>query len=206
MSWDCEWSGIMNNRFLLLLAFLRIGAIWLQVAYPLYPSRCYLMDSLMGCLKQVMGLAKETPYLFILGLEDLSYMHFSAMEKGLLDGIKVARLTSSLSHLLFADDHLMFGRANFSHVYCVLDILKEFQTISVIVWIIVNVLTYFLPLFLPHLKEYSNVDWRWLLFHWGLLIWGQLSGMVKRNRLIFNFYYLLSALKFEDGSLLYYRE
>lgn len=53
-----------------------------------------------------------SPYLFILVAEELSRMLKKAEEEGNLKGIKVARVAPSISHLMFADDTLIFAEHN----------------------------------------------------------------------------------------------
>lgn len=53
-----------------------------------------------------------SPYLFLLAAEGLSCLLKSRNESSNLGGIKVATSAPTLSHLLFADDSLLFFRAN----------------------------------------------------------------------------------------------
>ena len=53
-----------------------------------------------------------SPYLFLLCSEGLSSMLAHEEEVGGLGGIKVCRNAPSISHLLFADDSLIFMKAN----------------------------------------------------------------------------------------------
>lgn len=53
-----------------------------------------------------------SPFLFILGSEFLSRLLGRAESQGLFHGIKVSRQALFLSHLLFADDIMIFSWAN----------------------------------------------------------------------------------------------
>lgn len=53
-----------------------------------------------------------SPYLFILAAKELSRMLKKAEEEGNLKGIKVAGGAPSISHLMFADDTLIFAEHN----------------------------------------------------------------------------------------------
>ena len=49
-----------------------------------------------------------SPYLFLLCAEGLSALIQSAVDRGLLEGVKICRGGPRLSHLFFADDSLIF--------------------------------------------------------------------------------------------------
>ncbi|XP_019163599.1 PREDICTED: uncharacterized protein LOC109159940 [Ipomoea nil] len=53
-----------------------------------------------------------SPYLFIICAEGLSLLLQDSQAKGLLHGCRVARGAPSISHLVFADDSLLFFKAN----------------------------------------------------------------------------------------------
>jgi hypothetical protein len=53
-----------------------------------------------------------SPYLFLLVVDGLSTLLKHNERLGQLEGVKVCRRASSVSHLLFADDSLLFFRAN----------------------------------------------------------------------------------------------
>jgi hypothetical protein len=68
-----------------------------------------------------------SPYLFLLVADGLSVLlkHYEGV--GLLDGIKVCRRAPSVSHLLFADDSLLFFRANRQQATSVRQLLSIFE-------------------------------------------------------------------------------
>jgi hypothetical protein len=68
-----------------------------------------------------------SPYIFLLVADGLSVLlkHFEQL--GQLEGIKVRRRAPSISHLLFADDSLLFFRANATQAHHVKDKLSIFE-------------------------------------------------------------------------------
>lgn len=53
-----------------------------------------------------------SPYLFLLCVEGLSSLLEKAREKKELKGVSMARGGTNITHLLFADDYLIFGKAS----------------------------------------------------------------------------------------------
>jgi hypothetical protein len=68
-----------------------------------------------------------SPYLFLLVADRLSVLlkHYEAM--GWLEGLKVCRRAPGITHLLFADDSLLFFRANAAHASNVKTALTVFE-------------------------------------------------------------------------------
>jgi hypothetical protein len=67
-----------------------------------------------------------SPFLFILGLEIMSRLTEKEENLGLLHGIKMARSCPSISHLLFADDVLIFSKAKASEAGVILNCLSTY--------------------------------------------------------------------------------
>ena len=71
-----------------------------------------------------------SPYLFLFCVEGLSAMlHQVVQEKG-LKGILVCRRRPKISHLFFADNSIIFGRATETKRFEILRILKVYETTS----------------------------------------------------------------------------
>jgi hypothetical protein len=68
--------------------------------------------------------------LFILGSEILSRLIVREENLGLLQGIKMARLCPPITHLLFADNVLIFSRAKASEVGVILKCLNTYSSWS----------------------------------------------------------------------------
>ncbi|KAA3468500.1 reverse transcriptase [Gossypium australe] len=66
-----------------------------------------------------------SPFLFLICSEGLSALMRIAKKKGLVRGAKASRKSPEISHLLFADDCLMFGEATEKGARVLKDILKH---------------------------------------------------------------------------------
>jgi hypothetical protein len=71
-----------------------------------------------------------SPYLFLLCAEGLSSLLGKAEEEGLISGVPVAARGYKLSHLLFADDSLLFCRANSMEWDNVMNLLMKYEKVS----------------------------------------------------------------------------
>ncbi|XP_028068804.1 uncharacterized protein LOC114271378 [Camellia sinensis] len=71
-----------------------------------------------------------SPYLFVLCAEGLSALIKRAEGEGKLTGVAVCRGSPRVSHLLFADDSLLFGAANMQELVVVQDILGKYELVS----------------------------------------------------------------------------
>lgn len=71
-----------------------------------------------------------SPYIFILCANVLSGLIHNEVNKGAIHGIKIARAAPQISHLLFADDSLLFSRANIQEAETILQVLQTYQRAS----------------------------------------------------------------------------
>jgi hypothetical protein len=71
-----------------------------------------------------------SPYLFVLCMDKLSHLIMHAVNVGDWRGIKAGRNGPMVSHLMFADDLLLFGEASEKQMKCVMDILNRFCSLS----------------------------------------------------------------------------
>lgn len=72
----------------------------------------------------------RSPYLFLLCVEGLSVMLHQAMQNKKLRGVSACRRGPKVSHLFFADDSLIFGRATVLESTEILRILKVYEDSS----------------------------------------------------------------------------
>ncbi|XP_060972601.1 uncharacterized protein LOC133038457 [Cannabis sativa] len=68
-----------------------------------------------------------SPYLFLLCNEIFSRLLSFEQEKGLFHGIRIARNVPEISHLMFADDTIIFSRANLNEVEVLNSCIKKFE-------------------------------------------------------------------------------
>jgi len=71
-----------------------------------------------------------SPYLFLICTEGLAALIKDAVAKREIHGVKVSRSAPSVTHLFFADDSLMFTRANPLEAQKVLSILNTYEAAS----------------------------------------------------------------------------
>ncbi|GAU45807.1 hypothetical protein TSUD_87100 [Trifolium subterraneum] len=71
-----------------------------------------------------------SPYLFVLCMDKLSHMISQAVDGGKWVGIRAGRAGPIISHLMFADDLLLYGKATAEHMQCVIKVLDDFCILS----------------------------------------------------------------------------
>ncbi|PNY16580.1 ribonuclease H, partial [Trifolium pratense] len=71
-----------------------------------------------------------SPYVFILCANVLSGMLHKGARNNKIHGLQVARNAPKITHLLFADDSLLFARANQKEAEVIINILQTYQTAS----------------------------------------------------------------------------
>lgn len=71
-----------------------------------------------------------SPYLFLLCVEGLSAMLRDEVGMGKIKGISVCRGAPQISHLLFADDCIIFCRATMDEANRVSKVLKDYEDVS----------------------------------------------------------------------------
>lgn len=71
-----------------------------------------------------------SPYLFILAIDVLSLLINKSVVEGRLEGFCLARGAPTLTHLLFADDALLFSKASPQNAFELLRILNVYSRCS----------------------------------------------------------------------------
>jgi len=71
-----------------------------------------------------------SPYLFLLISEGLSMLLQQAQQSKQISGIKICRRAFEITHLLFADDAIIFCKANSAEASVLRDILQKYEALS----------------------------------------------------------------------------
>jgi hypothetical protein len=123
-----EWGFLLK-----ILSFLGFHPTWIQWTGQCITtsSSSNLLDgSLFGNFWPSRGLRQGDPlslFLFILGSKILSRLILREENLGSLHGIKMASLCPPISHLLFADDVMLFSRANVQEASSLLNCLSTYS-------------------------------------------------------------------------------
>lgn len=108
-----EWDFLME-----IMRKLGFSDKWCQLVYQCISSTSFsvlLNGSPTEFYKPTRGLRQGdplSPYLFLICIESLSRTILKAESMGQIKGIKISRHAPPVSHLLFADDCIIFGKAN----------------------------------------------------------------------------------------------
>ena len=106
--------------------------MWTEMVMRLVTTVSFSVLFIGDCLEQFnpsRGIRQRdpiSPYLFLLAAEGLSCLIKSRTQSSNLNGIKVTPLAPMVSHLLFADDSLLFFRANVESAQEVKDLLQTY--------------------------------------------------------------------------------
>jgi hypothetical protein len=102
---------------------------WIESCITSSSFSILINGSLFGLFSPARGLRQGDPlshFLFILGSEVFSKLMFKEESLGHIKGLKIARNTSPIHHLLFADDLLIFGKASLGEASCIKSCLEKY--------------------------------------------------------------------------------
>jgi hypothetical protein len=126
-----EWDFIL--KILHLMGFHPTWIQWIKQCITTSSFSILLDGAPFGKFFPTRGLRQGdplSPFLFILGSEILSRLIAREENLGLMHGIKMARNCPPISHLLFADDVIIFSRANVNEAKVVLNCLNTYSSWS----------------------------------------------------------------------------
>ncbi|XP_059440565.1 uncharacterized protein LOC132173020 [Corylus avellana] len=126
-----EWEFLL--KILELLGFNSTWIQWIRQCITTSSFSILLHGAPFGKFTPSRGLRQGdplSPFLFILGAEILSRLIEREESLGLLHGIKMARRCPTISHLLFADDVIIFSKANESEARVILKCLNTYSSWS----------------------------------------------------------------------------
>lgn len=109
---------------------------WTNLLMRCVTSVIYRVDingSIIGPIKPQRGLRQGDPlfpYLFILCVEGLLAMFRKIKQDGRIHGVTVCPSSSSILHLLFADDSFFFFQANAEECLAIKDIFYVYEKTS----------------------------------------------------------------------------
>ena len=131
-AYDCvEWEFLKGLMVRLGFPKLWIERVMRCVSTPSF-SEC-VNGKEYGTILPTRGLRQGdplSPYLFLLCAEGFSALLAKSKEKGRIKGVAVCRNAPCISHLLFADDSLLFCQVSLEEVQCVTDILQLYAESS----------------------------------------------------------------------------
>ncbi|KAL9679186.1 hypothetical protein QQ045_017042 [Rhodiola kirilowii] len=126
-----EWKFL--EKMMLVLGFaeswVRKIRIWVEsVSY-----RVRINDHISEVIKPSRRLRQGDPisiYLFLLCAEWLTFALKKYQELGLIEGVKLCKNAPIVTHLMFADDCMLFLKARADSVVWIRDILKKYEAVS----------------------------------------------------------------------------
>ena len=116
---DFDFPDVIRNLIMFCVASSSLSIVWNGVRLENFsPNRGLRQGDPMS------------PYLFVLCMERLSAMISQKVDSGVWKPVKVTRRGMGISHLLFADDILLFAEAKVSQLRIIMKVLKHFEEIS----------------------------------------------------------------------------
>lgn len=126
-----EWSFLA--QVMQKLGFHDIWVNWIVQCISTVSYSYLIKDKAMGAVTPQRGIRQGdplSPYLFILCGEVLSRLCTRAKKNGTLHGIKVARGSPAINHLIFADDTMFFCQATKESCGTLQSILLQYEEAS----------------------------------------------------------------------------
>lgn len=126
-----EWSFLRN--VLTQFGFHKVWISWIMTCVSMVSYSFLMNGAAKGRVTPSRGIRQGdplSPYLFILYKEVLSDLCKTAQLKGEVIGVKVARNSPAIKHLLFADDTMFFSRTELRSCKALISILAMYEGAS----------------------------------------------------------------------------
>ncbi|KAL9667532.1 hypothetical protein QQ045_001893 [Rhodiola kirilowii] len=126
-----EWGFL--EKMMLSLGFAREWVKKVMLCVVTVSYRVKINDHIIEIIPPRRGLRQGdpiSPYLFLICAEWLNYAMKEYMELGLLDGFRICKGAPVVTHLMFADDCMLFLKAKSESIRWIRDMLKRYEAIS----------------------------------------------------------------------------
>ncbi|CAM8920955.1 unnamed protein product [Rhodiola kirilowii] len=126
-----EWKFL--EKMMLVLGFAESWVRKIRTCVETVSYRVRINDHISEVIKPSRGLRQGdpiSPYLFLLCAEWLTHTLNKYQELGLIEGVKICKNAPIVTHLMFADDCMLFLKARAESVAWIRDILKNYEEVS----------------------------------------------------------------------------
>lgn len=124
-----EWDFLIG--MMAKIGFAPLFCSWIKECVSTVSFSILINGNPTGLIRPHRGLRQGdplSPFLFLICAEGFSMLIRRALEHRVIHGIKLSRNGTSLTHLFFADDSVLFGRANVEEARGIADILKLYAS------------------------------------------------------------------------------
>ncbi|KAM1790105.1 hypothetical protein ACFX12_034201 [Malus domestica] len=122
-----EWKFLL--AMMAKLGFAPLFCSWIMECVSTTSFSIIINGTPTGFIRPERGLRQGdplSPYLFLLCTEVLSMLIRNGLERGAINGYKVTPAGTPITHLFFADDSVLFGKATTEEALGMLNILKTY--------------------------------------------------------------------------------
>lgn len=126
-----EWTFI--RTVLERLGFCSTWVLWMMQCITTVSYSFLLNDEVVGIIIPERGIRQGdplSPYIFIICGEVLSGLCKKAQDSGQLPGLRIARNSPKINHLLFANDTMFFTNSDSHSCSSLVDILQKYESAS----------------------------------------------------------------------------
>ncbi|KAM0963513.1 hypothetical protein EV1_022375 [Malus domestica] len=124
-----EWEFLLS--MMAKLGFAPLFCSWIKECISSTSFSIIINGTPTGYILPKRGLRQGdplSPYLFLLCTEGLFMLIRNGLERGAINGYRVSPAGTPITHLFFADDSVLFGKATAEEALGFLDILKNYAS------------------------------------------------------------------------------